>query len=504
MDPSDPSQDSSPLPDGGQGLAQSNCPGTTGETAIRYILRLVPSPKFEHIDASAHGLTGRPAEAFYKNPRLLLQSIHPEDRAALQRELDCPSGAPLSVRWLRPDGSVLWSEHRLTALLDPLGRLAGVEGEARELINESSALLRRMARTTGELRFIPGSGPGKSIGRSLMDLSQAQAVVMLEVNRNRLEPFWVEGISLDASGGLLDELESLAGGLAPSSQALYFTPPNNGRGGLGARLRQGGWQAAAVCALAYQEKLLALGVCLYRSAPNWSVELQGCLAALSQHAAVVLENARLRSELETARLESVLALARMMEARDAYISSHGHSLVGWCELVAHRLGMAEERIDNLNWAALLHDIGKVGIPDSILTKPASLSAEEWARMRQHPEIGEKIISSIQRLQSAAPIIRAHHEHYDGSGYPQGLAGDQIPLEARILAVVDAFCAMIDTRVYRPARSAQEALDELQRCAGGQFDPRVVRAFVEVRSEGMEAEPAAARFWQRWSTAPGFG
>lgn len=485
-------------------LAKSTGRGTPGATAIRCLLRLVPSLKLEYIDASAHSLTGRPAEAFYKNARLLIQSLHPDDRAAMQREFNCPSGALLTLRWLRPDGSVIWSEHRLTALLDPLGRLTGIDGEACELVNGSSALLRRMARTTGELRFIPGSGAGRSIGRSLMDLSEAQAVMMLEVDRNRLAPFWAEGVSLPDSAGLLDELEPLAGGLAPISQALYFGPPSASRSRMGAALRQAGWQAAAVCVLACQDRLSALGVCLYRQPPDWSADLQGCLAALSQHAAVVLENARLRSDLETARLESVLALARMMEARDAYTAAHGHSMVGWCERVARRLGLAEERIESLSWASLLHDIGKVGIPDSILTKPASLSAEEWTLMRQHPAIGEKIISSIQRLQAAAPIIRAHHEHYDGNGYPQGLAGDQIPLEARILSVVDAFCAMIDLRVYRPARSPRQALEELKRCAGSQFDPRVVRAFLEVYREGAEAQPEDARFCARWNSAPGLG
>jgi len=146
-------------------------------------------------------------------------------------------------------------------------------------------------------------------------------------------------------------------------------------------------------------------------------------------------------------------------------------------MVARRLQCSEKEIEAICWAALLHDIGKIGIPDEILHKPSTLTDEEWCRMKQHPEIGANIVGNIKKLKTAIPLIRHHHEHFDGTGYPSGLSGEQIPLGARILSVVDAYGAMIDRRVYRPARDPEEAVSELRRKAGKQFDPQVVNAFL---------------------------
>ena len=130
-------------------------------------------------------------------------------------------------------------------------------------------------------------------------------------------------------------------------------------------------------------------------------------------------------------------------------------------------------------AALLHDIGKLGIPDAILRKPGALEAPEWEVMRCHPAMGADIITPVKKLERVVPLIRYHHEKYDGSGYPDGLAGTNIPLGARILKVVDAYGAMTDTRSYRPARTPAAAVAELARCAGTDFDPQVVEVFLGI-------------------------
>ena len=128
--------------------------------------------------------------------------------------------------------------------------------------------------------------------------------------------------------------------------------------------------------------------------------------------------------------------------------------------------------------AMLHDIGKVGINDNVLQKPGPLTEEEWHEMKKHPEIGFRIAQNNLDLAPVAEYILCHHEHWDGSGYPRGMSGEEIPLLSRILAVVDAFDAMTSERVYRKAVSADEAVKELLRCAGKQFDPQIVRVFVE--------------------------
>jgi len=153
--------------------------------------------------------------------------------------------------------------------------------------------------------------------------------------------------------------------------------------------------------------------------------------------------------------------------------------------VGRQLGMNAHELEDLRYGAILHDIGKIGVPDQVLKKPTGLEAQEWEIIRQHPLIGAKILEPVAHLTGAARIVRHHHERYDGTGYPDGLAGEAIPLGARILAVVDAYCAIEDERVYKPARSREEAVAELKRCAGSQFDPHLVEIFLQLLEHGMD-------------------
>jgi two-component system, cell cycle response regulator len=164
--------------------------------------------------------------------------------------------------------------------------------------------------------------------------------------------------------------------------------------------------------------------------------------------------------------------------------------------VGTRMSLIPEELDELVRAAELHDVGKMAIPDEILRKPGPLSQEEWTFVRRHTIIGERILSAAPALLPVAKIVRACHEHWDGSGYPDGVAGEEIPLGARIVAVCDAFDAMITHRTYRPARSVEEALTELRACAGTQFDPAVVEQFCEEIASlphryGPQMEPRSA-------------
>jgi diguanylate cyclase (GGDEF)-like protein/putative nucleotidyltransferase with HDIG domain len=177
--------------------------------------------------------------------------------------------------------------------------------------------------------------------------------------------------------------------------------------------------------------------------------------------------------------ESVGALVALLEARDAYTGEHTQTVGKIMEEVAREMGCSAAEVQEIGLAGRLHDLGKVATPDAILYKPATLTEEEWEVMQRHPLIGAEIISRFPGLAHLAPIIRSHHERWDGRGYPDRLAGADIPLGGRIAAVVDTFDAMTTDRPYLPARPVEQAIVELQRCVGAQFDPTVVAAFLRV-------------------------
>jgi diguanylate cyclase (GGDEF)-like protein/putative nucleotidyltransferase with HDIG domain len=200
---------------------------------------------------------------------------------------------------------------------------------------------------------------------------------------------------------------------------------------------------------------------------------------------VSLEQAnKLLKERSTAAMES---LSATVDARDAYTAGHSRRVQQLALAVGRELGLSQAELELLGHAALFHDIGKLGIPDAILLKPGALTDEEWVVMASHAEEGASIINRLGFLSDAVPAIRHHHERFDGGGYPEGLAGEDIPLGARIIHVADAFDSMLTTRVYRPARPAQDALDELHRNAGSQFCPRCVGALEAIVA--TEIEPA---------------
>lgn len=182
----------------------------------------------------------------------------------------------------------------------------------------------------------------------------------------------------------------------------------------------------------------------------------------------------------------MLALARSVEEKDEATEGHCHRLERLAILTGERLGLSGQRLINLSYGAYLHDIGKIKVPTEILGKAGALSDEEWVEMRQHAAHGEGMLREKDFLQAASTIVRAHHEKYDGTGYPDGLRGEDIPIEARVIAVVDAYDAITSERPYQPALAKRRALEELRLGAGTHFDPRVVRAFGSVVAEDDDA------------------
>ncbi len=178
----------------------------------------------------------------------------------------------------------------------------------------------------------------------------------------------------------------------------------------------------------------------------------------------------------------LINLARHIDTRVTLRGGHSSQVAEWARQTARRFEFNEEDIHSVYWAGLLHDVGKIGVPDRILSKNGPLTENEWSMIKLHPIVGANIVSSLDGISHVAPIIYSHQECFNGSGYPQGLCGEKIPLAARIVSVVDAYDAMTSDRVYRKARSQDEAVTELQRMEGIQFDPEVVDKFVTTISQ----------------------
>jgi response regulator RpfG family c-di-GMP phosphodiesterase len=184
-------------------------------------------------------------------------------------------------------------------------------------------------------------------------------------------------------------------------------------------------------------------------------------------------------ELQRTYEGTVLALAAMIEGKDTSTLRHLFRVQEFCRMLASELGLPDKRMRQLELGSMLHDIGKYAVPDRILLKEGPLDDIEWVEMRRHPEYGRDFVKNIPFLREAMDVVYCHHERYDGGGYPQGLAGADIPLTARIFSVVDAYDAIVSKRCYKPARPSSEAVAELERCAGTQFDPDVVDAFLRI-------------------------
>lgn len=184
--------------------------------------------------------------------------------------------------------------------------------------------------------------------------------------------------------------------------------------------------------------------------------------------------------LKKSHLDSVKVLAEAIDAKDPYTRGHSDRVKRMSLAVAKQLGFSEERLEALEYGALLHDIGKIGIKDEILQKQGSLSPQEYESIQEHPLIGVKIVEGVEFFKDKIPMIRHHHEQYDGGGYPDGLAGEAIPLEGRIIAIPDAFDAMTSARPHRNILPLQDVLLEMEKCKGKQFDPKVLEIFIRNR------------------------
>jgi len=207
------------------------------------------------------------------------------------------------------------------------------------------------------------------------------------------------------------------------------------------------------------------------------------LSSIANESAIYLENAQLFDDIRGLMMGLLHSLTSAVDAKDAYTCGHSERVALLSRHLAQAVGLPEFEVEQIYIAGLLHDVGKIGVPESVLQKPGKLTPEEFEQMKKHPLIGAHILQDVRQVQALIPGVLHHHERYDGKGYPHGLVGDDIPLMGRIICLADSFDAMTSSRTYRSALPLEVALAEIRRCSGTQFDPALVETFLRTGTEG---------------------
>lgn len=212
-----------------------------------------------------------------------------------------------------------------------------------------------------------------------------------------------------------------------------------------------------------------------------------------EHLCMIVESGIKKYELTTSRTQilrdlselfykTIKSIAYALDAKDKYTHGHSMRVTLYSLALAKTLNLSDDLLEEIETAGLLHDIGKIAIPDKILLKPGKLTDEEYEVIKTHPELGEKLVLSIEKLKLISNWLKSHHERYDGKGYPDGLVGEQIPISSRIIALADTYDAMTSNRAYRAALSHEIAIEEIKHCAGSQFDPVLAELFINISAE----------------------
>jgi putative nucleotidyltransferase with HDIG domain len=231
-----------------------------------------------------------------------------------------------------------------------------------------------------------------------------------------------------------------------------------------------------------KDKLVGVLQAINKKGESFNASDLDLLTGLSHQIAVAIENARLYDELRETFYSTIHTLAETIEKRDPYTAGHTKRVMNYSIAIGRIMGLSKKEMEDLKLSAILHDIGKIGIRDDVLLKNDKLTSDEFKKIMMHTAYGAEILNHIRQLKSVIPGVKNHHEKYDGSGYPDGLKGDDIPIIARIIAVADTFDAMTTDRPYRKGLSFDTAFDELKKHAGTQFDPEVVKAFFKAYKE----------------------
>jgi response regulator RpfG family c-di-GMP phosphodiesterase len=316
---------------------------------------------------------------------------------------------------------------------------------------------------------------------ALRELRAAHAFLLLRTGEGELVVRGARGIAAQAPEGTVLAADAcLGGGVLSTGRPLLAGPGPKGPGRPSPLLGEDRYLSSLIVPLKARGNIVGvLGLGSTDPARNFTPADEKTLAILAAHAAVGIENARLHEDVKRRYLQVIVGFSRALESKDPYLRGHSERVAAIGRMIAIEMGFPPAECEVIYYGGLLHDLGKIGVPDSVLHKPAQLTPEEFELIRRHPDIGREILEPIPDLGPVAAIIHAYHEKYDGSGYPRRLKGDAIPVHARIVAVADAFDAMTSGRSYQATLTHAQARARLAKLAGSMFDPIVVEAFLKL-------------------------
>jgi PAS domain S-box-containing protein len=475
------------------------------ENAPDIIFRLSykPAHHFEYVSPAVFAVTGYAPEEFYADPELALKIIVPEDRHMLNRINTDAHGRkePLTLRWRHKDGRIIWIEERSVFVLDEAGEPLSLEGINRDVTQqmEAQAALQRQFARLDALRSIDLAISNSFdlrlvliifIEHVMRELNVDAVVILLYNPVNQTLEYgsgagfrstWLQRMVLHAGEGyagraILERRPFSATDLTSSSQNKDWPR----------FVAEEGFVAGMSAPLITKGEVKGVLQVFYRSAPSLDEDWNNFFDMLTGQISLAIYNADLFETLQRSNQELSLAYdatlegwVRALDLRDREMEGHTQRVAQLTVSLAQALRISDEEIVHLRRGALLHDIGKMAIPDSILLKAGPLSEAEWEVMRQHPKYAMDLLAHIPYLEKALDIPFCHHEKWDGSGYPRRLRGQQIPFAARMFAVIDVFDSLCTPRLYRPSWPEERAVQYIREQSGIQFDPEVVQAFIKM-------------------------
>lgn len=473
---------------------------------IIYRLRSSPTVCLEYISPAVETVTGYSPDELIGGPRNWLRAIYPEDRRVFRDRFISPEPviAPVEVRFIRKDGQIIWVEARNTTVRDDSGMIEVQEGIIRDVTERKRAeeRIRLQLQRLHALRAIDSAITAnlnltqtldELLGHVCTQLDMDAAAIMLYDAAEDILTCRAEKGFRKSNGALQVKLAESPSAAAIESLrptvTLQSMLPNDGIQ-TAESWRAEGFKACFSAPLVIKQNVSGVLEVYSRTQVEVDGEWLNFLETLAGQAAIAIDNAGLLDGLQHANQELIEAYDVTLEGwvgaldlRDRETEEHTRRVTEMTMCLAEAFGIDEAMLPHIRRGALLHDIGKMGIPDGILLKPGPLTDSETVLMRRHPEFAYQLLSPIAYLRPALDIPLYHHERWDGTGYPKGLKGEAIPLPARIFAVVDVWDALSSDRPYRLAWEKDRVLDYIRSERGRHFDPQVVDVFLQLVGEG---------------------